>query len=448
MMDRGSLAGTIGAYLTGVAVTSAPWLLTTAVLMSLRVVARAQSSIAFVQIERIVTLIYALTVVISAPVHVVVSRYTADRLYERKLDKIAAPLWRAVALVLVGFLAVGAVVMIALGTPWPLGVAGTVLTVVVGAQWLLLSVGGGMSSPMLVLRAFGVGAPLSIVAALLLDRQISGGGGLVPPGLGYLIGFTLGQLVTLVLLLHGVARALPSEADESARLLPAFSEYRLLALSALAYYASIWGDKGVIWLLVGREAAAQYAAVAALAWFSVIPAFGWIYVQIETVFYSRFRAFYEDVERGAPLARLREGASRIAAESGRIMRGAAMVQLAVTAAALLAAPIAVRFVGMPETAVAPFRWAVVGAALQVLGLLEILLLYYFDLRREALAISLTLLGSETALVTAAHVAGLPPAAGYAAACATAAIIGLVLVRQRLGTLLLDTFQSQPFGSAL
>ena len=32
LIDRGSLAGTIGAYLTGVAVTSAPWLLTTAVL--------------------------------------------------------------------------------------------------------------------------------------------------------------------------------------------------------------------------------------------------------------------------------------------------------------------------------------------------------------------------------------------------------------------------------
>ena len=38
MIDRGSLAGTIGAYLTGVAVTSAPWLLTTAVLTSLRLV--------------------------------------------------------------------------------------------------------------------------------------------------------------------------------------------------------------------------------------------------------------------------------------------------------------------------------------------------------------------------------------------------------------------------
>ena len=40
MIDHGSLAGTIAAYLTGVAVTSAPWLLTTAVLTSLRLVSR------------------------------------------------------------------------------------------------------------------------------------------------------------------------------------------------------------------------------------------------------------------------------------------------------------------------------------------------------------------------------------------------------------------------
>src|SRR5450755_4763392 len=96
LIDRGSLAGTIGAYLTGVAVTSAPWLLTTAVLASLRIVARMGGTTDFLQIEHIITLIYALTVVLSAPVHVVVSRAISDRLYERRLDQIAAPLWRAV----------------------------------------------------------------------------------------------------------------------------------------------------------------------------------------------------------------------------------------------------------------------------------------------------------------------------------------------------------------
>ena len=87
MIDHGSLTGAIGAYLTGVAVTSAPWLLTTTVLMSLRVLARHQGATAFRSIEHMLTIIYALTVVLSAPVHVVVSRYTADRLYDRRLEQ-------------------------------------------------------------------------------------------------------------------------------------------------------------------------------------------------------------------------------------------------------------------------------------------------------------------------------------------------------------------------
>jgi uncharacterized membrane protein len=96
LIDRGSLAGTIGAYLTGVAVTSAPWLLTTAVLTSLRIVAR-RSGTDFAVVERFLTLVYAFTVILSAPIHVVVSRYTADRLYDHHIEKIGAPLRRATA---------------------------------------------------------------------------------------------------------------------------------------------------------------------------------------------------------------------------------------------------------------------------------------------------------------------------------------------------------------
>jgi hypothetical protein len=38
-------------------------------------------------------------------------------------------------------------------------------------------------------------------------------------------------------------------------------------------------------------------------------------------------------------------------------------------------------------------------------------------------------------------------AGHLVACAITAVVGLGLVRQRLQTLVLDTFQSQPFGVA-
>jgi uncharacterized membrane protein len=442
MIDHGSLTGAIGAYLTGVAVTSAPWLLTTTVLMSLRIVAREQGTDSFRSIEQMLTIIYALTVVLSAPVHVVVSRYTADRLYDNRLDRIAAPLRRALAATLIGFAVIGAALMVVLRVSLPMGIAGTLVTVIVGAQWLMLSVGGGMSSPMTVLRAFGLGAPLSLIAPMLIDRLFH------LAAVGYLYGFGAGQLVTLVILLQGVARAIPPDSDESARLLPAFSEYKLLAISALAYYLSIWTDKLVVYVVMGKLAAALYAAVSALAWFSVIPAFAWIYVQIETGFYRKFRAFYDDLEGGAPLRQLRAAAAAVATETVRILRGAGLVQATVTAIALAGAPFLMKIAGLSQVAVLPFRLAVIGAALQVITLLEILVLYYFDLRRDALLISVGLFLSEATLTLACWALRLPPAVGYAGACGLTCLAGLLLVRLRLGNLLVDTFQSQPFAGNL
>lgn len=439
MIDRGSLASTIGAYMTGVAVTSAPWLLTTAVLTSLRVLSRHSEGPTFTGIERIITLVYALTVVMSAPVHVVVSRYAADRMYERKLDQIAAPLWRALALTLVGAAALGAGLMAVLGVSLTVGATGTVLTAIVAGQWLLLSVGGGMASPMVVLRAFGFGAPIGIVLALSFERLLGWG------TVGYLVGFSSGQLATLALLLRATARALPPVVDESARLVPAFSEYRQLALAAFAYHLAIWADKAMVWILAGAKVAAPYASMSALAWFSSIPVFGWIYVQVESSFYQRFRSFYDDLERGATLERLRDGATSVAVQSSRILRGALAIQATVMAVVMLAAPGIIRAAHLPPSVVGSFRLAVVGANFQVLTLLEILFLYYFDLRREALAVSLTLLGGEVIFVAATYAAGWPPAIGYPMACGTAALLGLYFVRSRLRTLLVDTFQSQPFG---
>lgn len=440
MIDHGSLAGTIAAYLTGVAVTSAPWLLTTAVLTSLRLVSRHATG-DFEYVERFLTFVYAVTVILSAPIHVVVSRYTADRLYDRHVDRIAAPLRRAAALTLAGFGVIGVVIAVLLRMPLALALVGAPLTAVIGAQWLMLSVGGGMMSPVVLLRAFGVGAPLSLVAALVVERMAPAGGA------GYLFGFAAGQLITLGLLVRGVARALPPGADESARLWPAFVEYKLLALSAFSYYISIWADKIVVYLVKGGDAAAFYAAIAAVAWFSVIPAFAWIYVQIETTFYQRFRSFYAELEAGAPLRELKQHAELISVEAKHILRGAAAVQIASTALVIAAAPRVVAIVSLSPDATPLFRLAALGAGLQVFCLLEVLLLTYFDLRRDALVICGCLLIGVTALTAVCCAVGWPPVLGHLVACAISAVLGLGLVRRRLETLVLDTFQSQPFGVA-
>ena len=67
LLDRDSLGSTLQAYLTGVAVTSAPWLLTTAVLVTLRALARGHVEAEFATVEHVITFVYAVTLVFSAP---------------------------------------------------------------------------------------------------------------------------------------------------------------------------------------------------------------------------------------------------------------------------------------------------------------------------------------------------------------------------------------------
>jgi len=197
----------------------------------------------------------------------------------------------------------------------------------------------------------------------------------------------------------------------------------------------------------GGDAAAFYAAISAVAWFSVIPAFAWIYVQVETTFYQRFRAFYTELEAGAPLRELKQHATLISVEAKHILRGAAAVQVAATALVIAAAPRIVAIVSLSPDATPLFRLAALGAGLQVFCLLEVLLLTYFDLRRDAMAICGCLLIGVSAFTVVCSVVGWPPVVGHLAACAISALLGLVLVRRRLETLVLDTFQSQPFGVA-
>ena len=298
---------------------------------------------------------------------------------------------------------------------------------------LLLSAAGGLSSPGIILRAFLVGSPASLIAALTLAR---------PPLLGapgYLYGFAAGQVVTLALLLWGTLRALPADEDEGARILPAFRDYWLLGVATLAFHASLWVDKLVVLVLRGGAAAATYATLAAVAWLSVVPACAYVFVTVETALYRRFEAFDVALHRGAPLARLEALAGDLRAEADRLLRGVIGVQGSVALIGLMVAPVVVAGLGLPGQAPC-LRWLLIGASLQVLAVAATLLLYYFDFRSGALATAVTQLIATAALTRLID----QPGIGYALGCALACAVAIALVRRRLHRLIQHTFLSQPY----
>jgi uncharacterized membrane protein len=431
---RRGVTGAAAAYATGAAVMALPWVLTTAVLASLAAVIARVPELGGAQST--VNVAYAVALIVVGPIQVVVSRYVADRIYERRLGAIVAPLCRGLAVTLMACAAAAAAALLALHTAPRVACWGAVLAAVVGAQWTALSVGNGLCSPMLVLGAVGAGSVLSFVAAALLSTAIRLGVS------GYLFGLIAGQTLTLVIVLVATLRTLPEETDDTP-LLPAFGEYLALAGAGLAFNASLWADKWVAWWLLDSEVAARHSAASTMAWFSTIPCLAWVFVEVETAFHRRFRGFYRSLEGGATLAELRLRVRALEEEAVRLLRGAASLQLGVTVFLEIAAGQLARQWNIPADAVLPYRLLLVAAGSQALGLLGLVLLYYFDLRSEACVATGSLLLAVAALTGAAAMVGLPPSAGTAAGCTIGALVIWSRVLHGVRGVLQRTLLDQP-----
>jgi uncharacterized membrane protein len=438
LIHRG-IVGATAAYATGAAVMALPWVLTTAVLISLpAVIGRGVADLAAA--GTVVNVAHAVALLVAGPVQVVISRYAADRLYEGRFRAIAAPFCRGLGTTFLLCAAPTAIALLALHLPPRTALWGAALSAAVGAQWTALSVGNGLCSPTLVLGAVAAGATLSFLVAALLVAVA--GLGLS----GYLFGLISGQTLTLVILLVGIFRALPDETDEQARLLPAFRDYAALAAAGLAFNASLWVDKLIAWCMVGGQTAALHAGASTSAWLSTIPCLAWIFVEVETTFHRRFQGFYRALEGGASLAELHRGARALMDEAARLLGGAISVQAGVTAFLQLAADPWARWLGLPPEAVLPYRLLLVGAGAQAVGLLGLILLYYFDLRREACIAAASLFLGVTALTLAASACGLPPSVGTAAGCFLGAALTWHRVFRGISTVLQHTLLGQPFGA--
>jgi uncharacterized membrane protein len=116
--------------------------------------------------------------------------------------------------------------------------------------------------------------------------------------------------------------------------------------------------------------------------------------------------------------------------------------------AQLAAPHVVTALGIPAEATLGLRFTLVGASLQVLTLLSLLLLYYLDLRRDAYVIAICQLVAIAGGTTTSIVAGAPAAFGAALGALVPAMLAVWTVRRVVSSLVPDTFQSQPFGTTM
>jgi len=446
MLRRDTLLGMMQAYAYAGLISSGPWILSIVGILMIGVL-----SLPFVlpttlitQFQVSVTYLISTSLVLTGPLQLAYTRFTSDRLFEKR-DDLVLPNYHAVAFVvtvasaLLGGLAVWLL--------FPSQTAGYRLLmlagfVVVANIWIATIFLSGMKQYMAIIVVFLAGYALTTFAALALNRY----------GLnGLMAGFVSGQTVLLAGLLVLIYRDYRSDHFISFEVFQKRYRYPSLMLTGLLYNLGIWIDKFMFWYAPGTgqqvigplRASLIYDIPVFLAYLAIIPGMAVFLLRIETDFVEYYDAFFNAVREGASLRHI-ERTRNAMVEALRIGLWEIIKVQAIAAMLLFAAGAAVLSWLRISTLYLPLLYIdVIAASMQVLFMGVINVFFYLDERPVVTALvgAFVLLNVVFTGVTLA----LNPAwygYGFAGALLVVVLASLYLLDHKLDVLEYETFMLQ------
>ncbi|BBL79992.1 pellicle/biofilm biosynthesis Wzx-like polysaccharide transporter PelG [Rubrobacter xylanophilus] len=442
-----SYLGKIRGYLYAAVISSGPWLLSVVALSLLGVVsATFLSREAVALFAATITHTFAVSLITTGLIQMVVTRYLADELYMNRPESVG-PTFVAVLVLSSGVQFVIINALLAL-TDLPLGyrLPAAALYVAVSGLWVAMVFLSAARDYLSIVAAFAAGYLISFLAAALLGSRY---------GLSaYLMGFAGGQMIALGLLSARVLAEFEPERPLNLSFAGYFRRYPSLAAIGLTYNLGLWADKIVFWISpTGVDVGSfmnvfqPYDTSFFVASLVIIPSLALFTVNIETDFYTHYRSFYDAIQSRLSLGDL------LAAKRGmaRSLKGSYLslfkVQGAVALLSVTVLTPLTRIMNLPPGYWPLFRVMVLGMSAQVFLLFTVLILLYLDLRGSALAACCTFLAANVVLTALTIPAG-PGLYGYGflAASVLGALFSVALLRERFGKLEYLTFSRQPMSS--
>jgi uncharacterized membrane protein len=439
---QGGYSGLLQKYGAAGVISCGPWLLSVFSMLLIGALGRGLTADAST-IERFqvcVTWSFALSLILSGPLQLQLTRFIADRVYARRTDEIVPNLLSALALM---SSIAGAVA--ALASPWfgeePLGfrLLAAISFITLCNVWLMVGVLTGLRRHLAVLGVFGAGYAVTVAAALLLSRF-----GLI----GLIGGFALGQAVLLILGL----RLIDSELESGTSISWDFIKPRELRLDLLAigllYNLSIWVDKALFWFDPDTSRRVRgsdvYDLPIFLAYLTIVPGMAVFLVRVETDFAARHAAFYAAVRDGAPLLVIEGLCERMTDAARRAISDLVQVQGLTVLACIGLGPWLLGLFGISELHLPLFYVDTLGVGMQVMLLTATSVLFYLDRRREvAIVTGLLFVINWVATWVSRELGPMFYGYGFGLAMTVTSIAAIVMLDRILRHLVRDTFMLQP-----
>ncbi|MDQ0139803.1 exopolysaccharide Pel transporter PelG [Cupriavidus necator] len=428
MLRRDNLSGMLSAYAYAGIISSGPWILSIVGILLIGML-----SLPFVvpgslitQFQVSVTYLIAGSLILTGPMQLSFTRFTSDRLFEKR-DHLILSNYHAVALlatVLSGGIGVACAVF-SFGAQSVLYrllmVAGFV---VLSNIWIAAIFLSSMKQYKAIVWTFLLGYAISVVAALALRRF----------GMeGLLGGFAAGQLCLLTGMVTLIYRNYTSRQFVSFEVFQRRYAYPSLVAIGLLYNLGIWVDKFMFWYApsTGQQvigplhASIIYDIPVFLAYLAIIPGMAVFLVRIETDFVEYYDAFYDAVRGGSSLEHIEDMRNTMVQTIRLGLYEIVKVQ-AIAALLLFAVGVWVlRLLGISELYLPLLYVDVIGASLQVVLLGVLNIYFYLDRRREVLLLTALFVVLNFALTLVTLQLG-PAWYGYGFAVSLLVVVALAL----------------------
>ena len=432
------------AFLYASMISSGPWLMSVICLAFLGAYRGSGYGIDKHEIFRATVIYtYASSLIYIGIIQLVVTRYLADKYYEKDTEVTLSTFLTSTILLLLFGAPLSAFCYSFFQISLLSKFCSVLLFLVVSMIWLSMIFLSAVRDYKSIVYAFAAGCILSVFAGI----QIGGFMGTE----GYLLGYLLGQALIFFWLLTILLREFPARGLWDWDFFSYFGKFWDLAFIGFFFNLAIWADKIVFWLspdsrliIPWFRANDFYEGPVFFSYLTIVPTLAMFLLKIETRFYEHYRSYYTNVIGKKDMMRILEEKDGMVNALKESIREVFIVQGVVTAICLFYAPELAKMARLTPIQIPIFRVALIGSFLQVLLTMNIIVLFYFDQRRAVFAVTALFLVLNVGLSFLTTRLGFQfYGYGYTYACLISLILAFYLLHIKVQDLEYITFARQP-----
>ncbi len=389
ILKKGRLTSIILTVGYSTALSSGPWIISI-----LGIILSAFLTIPFIEDRSIImkfhisiTYAIAISLIISSPFQLLFTRYVADRLFEKKYHKILPNFLGAILInISLGLIISSFLFFFFQELDFLYRLFFVCTTMVLCGFWISTTLLTSFKNYKYIFLSFivGYGTTLSLIPSMCKYALA-----------GLMFSFLLGQTIIFLMLTGYIIYVHPSDNILEFDFFNTNMVYPSLALIGLFYNLGVWADKFIFWFspLTGKQVIGPFRASVVydipifLAYLAIAPGMGIFFLKLEGEFSDYYDKYYRSVVGRDSLYKIYILAMEMVNSARTIILDVLRVQGIASIGIFLFETSLFKIFKLSLLYIPLFNVLLTGTFVQLVFLSVLGLLFYFDLRKYALAIS-------------------------------------------------------------